>query len=248
MIRVRDLRKHFGAVKAVDGVSFEAPDGVVTALLGPNGAGKTTSLRMIYGLMKPDSGDIDIDGVNVAVDPLAAQQRLGVLPDVSGLYPRLTAREHIRYFGNLQGLKGADLERRLDKWIEILDLTKVADRRVGGFSHGERTKVAIARALVHDPQNVLLDEPTNGLDVMSTRAVREVIRHLKAEGRCVMFSSHVMQEVSALSDRIVIISSGRVIAEGTAAELVALSGKSSLEDAFVSLTGLQGAGEGSHAE
>ncbi len=248
MIRVRDLRKHFGAVKAVDGVSFEAPDGVVTALLGPNGAGKTTSLRMIYGLMKPDSGDIDIDGVNVAVDPLAAQQRLGVLPDVSGLYPRLTAREHIRYFGNLQGLKGADLERRIDKWIEILDLTKVADRRVGGFSHGERTKVAIARALVHDPQNVLLDEPTNGLDVMSTRAVREVIRHLKAEGRCVMFSSHVMQEVSALSDRIVIISSGRVIAEGTAAELVALSGKSSLEDAFVSLTGLQGAGEGSHAE
>ena len=248
MIRVRDLRKHFGAVKAVDGVSFEAPDGVVTALLGPNGAGKTTSLRMIYGLMKPDSGDIDIDGVNVAVDPLAAQQRLGVLPDVSGLYPRLTAREHIRYFGNLQGLKGADLERRLDKWIEILDLTKVADRRVGGFSHGERTKVAIARALVHDPQNVLLDEPTNGLDVMSTRAVREVIRHLKAEGRCVMFSSHVMQEVSALSDRIVIISSGRVLAEGTAAELVALSGKSSLEDAFVSLTGLQGAGEGSHAE
>ena len=248
MIRVRDLRKHFGAVKAVDGVSFEAPDGVVTALLGPNGAGKTTSLRMIYGLMKPDSGDIDIDGINVVADPLGAQQRLGVLPDVSGLYPRLTAREHVRYFGNLQGLKGADLERRIDKWIEILDLTKVADRRVGGFSHGERTKVAIARALVHDPQNVLLDEPTNGLDVMSTRAVREVIRHLKAEGRCVMFSSHVMQEVSALSDRIVIISSGRVIAEGTATELVALSGKSSLEDAFVSLTGLQGAGEGSHAE
>ncbi len=248
MIRVRDLRKHFGAVKAVDGVSFEAPDGVVTALLGPNGAGKTTSLRMVYGLMKPDSGDIDIDGVNVAADPLGAQQRLGVLPDVSGLYPRMTAREHVRYFGNLQGLKGADLERRIDKWVEILDLTKVADRRVGGFSHGERTKVAIARALVHDPQNVLLDEPTNGLDVMSTRAVREVIRHLKAEGRCVMFSSHVMQEVSALSDRIVIISSGRVIAEGTAAELVALSGKSSLEDAFVSLTGLQGAGEGSHAE
>ncbi len=247
MIQVRELRKHFGAVKAVDGVSFDAPDGTVTALLGPNGAGKTTTLRMIYGLMKPDSGSIDIDGVDAVARPLDGQSRLGVLPDVSGLYPRLTAREHIRYFGNLQGLKGAELERRIDKWIEILDLSKVADRRVGGFSHGERTKVAIARALVHAPQNVLLDEPTNGLDVMSTRAVREVIRHLKAEGRCVMFSSHVMQEVSALSDRIVIISSGRVIAEGTAPELVALSGKSTLEDAFVSLTGLQGPEEGSHS-
>jgi len=238
MIRVRDLRKHFGAVKAVDGVSFEVPDGSVTSLLGPNGAGKTTSLRMIYGLMKPDSGTIEVDGVDAVADPLGAQSRLGVLPDVSGLYPRLTAREHIRYFGNLQGLNGPELETRINKWIEILDLTKVADRRVGGFSHGERTKVAIARALVHGPQNVLLDEPTNGLDVMSTRAVREVIRHLKAEGRCVMFSSHVMQEVSALSDRIVIIAGGRVIAEGTAPELVALSGKATLEDAFVSLTGL----------
>jgi sodium transport system ATP-binding protein len=239
LIRAGDLRKSFGTVLAVDGISFTAPDGVVTGLLGPNGAGKTTSLRMIYGLLKPDAGRIEVDGRDVISDPLAAQARMGVLPDLSGLYPRLTVREHIRYFGNLQGLSGADLEQRIEKWIEVLDLTAVAGRRVGGFSHGERTKVALARALVHNPQNILLDEPTNGLDVMSTRAMRDVIRRLKSEQRCVVFSSHVMQEVSALCDRIVVIARGRVAAEGTADELLALTGKESLEDAFVSLVGTQ---------
>ena len=242
MIRAEDLRKTFGTgaapVVAVDGVSFTAPDGMVTGLLGPNGAGKTTSLRMVYGLMKPDSGSIEIDGQNIVGNPLAAQRRLGVLPDMSGLYPRLTAREHIQYFGNLQGLSPAVLAARMQYLIDILDLKSVADRRVGGFSHGERTKVALARALVHDPQNIILDEPTNGLDVMSTRAVRDVIRHLKAEGRCVMFSSHVMQEVSALCDRIIVIARGRVVAEGTADELIAHTGKNTLEDAFVSLSGV----------
>jgi sodium transport system ATP-binding protein len=240
MIRVANLQKRFGTVLAVDGVSFLAPDGEVTGLLGPNGAGKTTSLRMIYGLMKPDGGSIAVDGSDVVSDPLAVQARLGVLPDQSGLYPRLTAREHVRYFGNLQGLNGADLEQRIEKLVKILDLSSVVDRRVGGFSHGERTKVALARALVHNPQNILLDEPTNGLDVMSTRAVREVIRHLKSEGRCVLFSSHVMQEVSALCDRIVVMGRGRVVAEGTADELLALTGMTTLEDAFVSLVGPQG--------
>jgi len=240
MIRATNLQKRFGAVIAVDGVSFTAPDGAVTGLLGPNGAGKTTSLRMIYGLMKPDGGSIDVDGHDAVSDPLAAQARLGVLPDLSGLYPRLTSREHIRYFGNLQGLHGADLEARIEKWIEVLDLKSVADRRVAGFSHGERTKVALARALVHNPQNILLDEPTNGLDVMSTRAMRDVIRRLKTEQRCVVFSSHVMQEVSALCDRIVVIAHGRVAAEGTPDDLLAVTGKTSLEDAFVSLVGLQG--------
>jgi len=240
MIRATNLQKRFGAVIAVNGVSFTAPDGAVTGLLGPNGAGKTTSLRMIYGLMKPDGGSIDVDGHDAVSDPLAAQARLGVLPDLSGLYPRLTSREHIRYFGNLQGLHGADLEARIEKWIEVLDLKSVADRRVAGFSHGERTKVALARALVHNPQNILLDEPTNGLDVMSTRAMRDVIRRLKAEQRCVVFSSHVMQEVSALCDRIVVIAHGRVAAEGTPDDLLAVTGKTSLEDAFVSLVGLQG--------
>jgi len=228
MIRAESLVKHFGNVVAVDGVSFEAPDGAVTGLLGPNGAGKTTSLRMIYGLMKPDRGTIDVSG------------RLGVLPDQSGLYARLTAREHIRYFGNLQGLRGDELEARIEKWIGILDLKAIADRRAAGFSHGERTKVAFARALVHEPQNIVLDEPTNGLDVMSTRAVRDVIRRLKNEGRCVLFSSHVMQEVSALCDRIVVMAAGRVVAHGTADELLALTHMTTLEDAFVTLVGSTG--------
>jgi sodium transport system ATP-binding protein len=237
MIRAQDLQKRFGSVLAVDGVSFTAPDGAVTGLLGPNGAGKTTCLRMVYGLMEPDAGRILVDGKDLRADPLAAQARLGVLPDVAGLYQRLTAREHIQYFGKLHGLRGAELEARTRHWIELLDMRAFADRRVAGFSHGERTKVALARALVHQPQNILLDEPTNGLDVMSTRTVRDLIRRLRADGRCVLFSSHVMQEVSALCDRIIVIAKGRVAAEGSPEELIALSGKSSLEDAFVELAG-----------
>jgi sodium transport system ATP-binding protein len=240
MISAQNLHKQFGSVVAVDDVSFFAPDGAVTGLLGPNGAGKTTSLRMVYGLLKPAAGKVEIDGIDVAAHTLQAQARIGVLPDISGLYPRLSAREHIRYYGNLQGIQGSDLEARIAKWVEILALQDVIDRRVAGFSHGERTKVALARALVHNPQNILLDEPTNGLDVMSTRAVRELIRHLRAEGRCVLFSSHVMQEVSALCDRIVVIAHGKVAAEGTPAELLALTGKASLEDAFVQLAGPHG--------
>ena len=235
MIRAENLRKQFGTTLAVDDVSFRAADGMVTGLLGPNGAGKTTSLRMICGLMRPDRGTIEIDGVDVVARPQAAQARLGVLPDQAGLYGRLTAREHIRYFGNLQGCGGSDLEARIQRWIEVLDLGSVADRRVAGFSHGERTKVALARALVHDPQNILLDEPTNGLDVMSTRAVRDVIRRLKSEGRCVLFSSHVMQEVSALCDRIVVIAAGKVVAEGAPKEVVDITQQGNLEDAFMSL-------------
>ncbi len=240
MIYAENLHKQFGSVVAVDNVSFTAPDGAVTGLLGPNGAGKTTSLRMVYGLLKPAAGKVEIDGIDMAARPLEAQARIGVLPDISGLYPRLTAREHIRYYGNLQGLNGPELESRIAHWVEILSLQEIIDRRVAGFSHGERTKVALARALVHNPQNILLDEPTNGLDVMSTRAVRELIRHLRAEGRCVVFSSHVMQEVSALCDRIVVIAHGKVVAEGTAEDLLALSGKSTLEDAFVELAGPHG--------
>ena len=238
MIQVEGLRKHFGEVRAVDGVSFSAADGTVTGLLGPNGAGKTTALRMIYGLMRADSGRILVDGIDVGADPLAAQARLGVLPDLSGLYPRLTPREHIRYFGELQGMSPADIDIRMRELIEVLDMGSIAERRTGGFSHGERTKVALARALVHHPRNVLLDEPTNGLDVMSTRSVREIVRRLRSEGKCVVFSSHVMQEVSALCDSIVVIAHGRVVANGTSEELLALTNRSNLEDAFVSLVGL----------
>ena len=235
MIRVEGVRKQFGAVRAVDGVSFEARDGAITGLLGPNGAGKTTTLRMLYAVMTPDEGRIQVDDVDAVKAPQAAQARLGVLPDGFGLYPRLTAREHIRYFGELQGVSGARLTARTSELIELLDMAAIADRRVAGFSHGERTKVALARTLVHDPKNVLLDEPTNGLDVMSTRAVRDIIRRLKADGRCVLFSSHVMQEVSALCDEIIVIASGRIVAHGTASDLRRQTGHDSLEDAFVAL-------------
>jgi sodium transport system ATP-binding protein len=239
MISVENLHKRFGAVRAVDGVTFTARDGAVTGLLGPNGAGKTTTLRMLYALMRPDEGRILVDGVDAVAEPQNAQARLGVLPDVSGLYPRLTPREHIEYYGQLHGLGRETLQSRMQTLMKTLDMGEIANRRTQGFSHGERTKVALARALVHDPRNVLLDEPTNGLDVMSTRAVRDIIRRLRADGRCVLFSSHVMQEVSALCDSIIVIARGKVVAMGTPAELRAQTGHDNLEDAFVALAGLE---------
>jgi sodium transport system ATP-binding protein len=235
VIRAEDLHKRFGTTVAVDGVSFVARDAAVTALLGPNGAGKTTTLRMLYALMRPDAGRIFVDDVDALADPQGAQARLGVLPDVSGLYPRLTPREHIEYYGELQGLPAAQRRDRSRALLTLLDMDAIADRRTEGFSHGERTKVALARALVHDPRNVLLDEPTNGLDVMSTRTVREVVRRLRDDGRAVLFSSHVMQEVSALADWIVVIGRGRVAAAGTVDDLKQQTGRESLEDAFVAL-------------
>jgi sodium transport system ATP-binding protein len=237
MIEVKSLHKQFGKVVAVDDVSFSAPDGVVTGLLGPNGAGKTTTLRVLSTLIKPDRGSASVDGIDVTQNPLEARRVLGMLPDTRGLYPRLTAREHIHYFAELQGLTKAQIEARTQELLELLEMAPLADRRVDGFSNGERTKVAICRALVHAPKNVVLDEPTNGLDVMSTRAVRTLIRSLRAQGRCVVFSSHVMQEVAALCDRIVVVARGRVVAEGTPQELLARSGKESLEEAFVSIIG-----------
>jgi sodium transport system ATP-binding protein len=237
MIEVRNLHKRFGAVTAVEDVSFSAADGVVTGLLGPNGAGKTTTLRMLYTLVRPDRGTARIDGLDVAEKPLEVRRAIGVLPDARGLYPRLTAREHARYAGELHGLSGSLLDKRVDELIELLDMKDIADRRAEGFSQGERMKVALARALVHNPRNVLLDEPTNGLDVMSTRAVRTLIRRLKEQGHCILFSSHVMQEVGALCDRIVVVARGRVVAEGTPDELRTRTGKESLEEAFVSVIG-----------
>ena len=238
MIFVEGLSKRFGEVTAVDGVSFAARDGEVTGLLGSNGAGKTTTLRMLYGLMRPDGGRIAVDAVDAAADPAGARARMGVLPDAHGLYQRLTAREHLRYFGQLRGLAGAALDRRVEELVELLDMGAIAGRRAQGFSHGERTKVSLGRALVHDPRTVLMDEPTNGLDVGSTRAVRGLIRRMREEGRCVLFSSHIMQEVAALCDRIVILAEGRVAAEGTPDELRARTGHANLEDAFVALSGL----------
>jgi sodium transport system ATP-binding protein len=239
VITVERLHKRFGTVEAVRDVTFRADDGLVTGLLGPNGAGKTTTLRVLSGLMRPDEGAIHVDGVDVVTDPLAAQTRMGLLPDSRGLYPRLTPREHIRYFGRLHGLRGALLEERTEALLARLGLEPLAGRRVGGFSQGERTKVALARALVHQPRNVILDEPTNGLDVMSTRAMRSLIRNLRQEGCCVLFSSHIMQEVSALCDHIVVIAHGTVVADGTPDELRRRTGRADLEDAFVALAGLE---------
>ncbi|MBO9661796.1 ATP-binding cassette domain-containing protein [Dokdonella sp.] len=237
MIEVRDLHKSFGAVKAVDGVSFAARDGEITGLLGPNGAGKTTTLRMLYTLMRPDTGAVRVDGIDAAADPLGVRRRLGVLPDARGLYKRLSARENIDYFGRLQGLDAATRRRRADELIEALEMADIAERRTEGFSQGQRVKTAIARALIHDPKNVILDEPTNGLDVMATRAMRTFMRRLKDEGRCVLFSSHIMQEVAALCDRIVVIARGRVVADESPAQLLAQTGQATLEDAFVSIIG-----------
>ncbi len=242
MIAIEGLRKRFGTVQAVENVTFRAEDGHVTGLLGPNGAGKTTTLRMLSGLMRADAGRIQVDDMDVLADPIAAQSRMGLLPDSRGLYPRLTAREHIEYFGELRGLTGSALGSRTSALIDLLGLGSIADRRTEGFSQGERTKVALARALVHRPRNVILDEPTNGLDVMSTRSVRELIRTLREEGCCVVFSSHIMQEVSALCDRIVVIASGVVVAEGTSDELRERTGTANLEDAFVALTGVEHGG------
>ena len=237
MIEVRDLHKAFGTVKAVDGVSFRAEDGRITGLLGPNGAGKTTTMRMLYTLMRPDRGQVLVDGIDAAADPTGVRRRLGVLPDSRGLYKRLTSRENIRYFGRLHGLDDATIAARTEALATALDMGEIIDRRTEGFSQGQRVKTAIARALVHDPRNVILDEPTNGLDVMATRAMRRFLHQLRDEGRCVLFSSHIMQEVSALCDRIVVISGGVVAANGTPDELRKATGKENLEDAFVAAIG-----------
>ena len=237
MIEVHDLHKAFGKVIAVDGATFSARDGEITGLLGPNGAGKTTTLRCLYTLMRPDSGNVSVDGIDAAIDPLNVRRKLGVLPDARGLYKRLTARENIAYFGRLHGLDEATIRARSDAAIAALDMGDIAERRTEGFSQGQRVKTAIARALIHDPKNVILDEPTNGLDVMATRAMREFLKRLKREGRCVLFSSHIMQEVAALCDRIVIIARGRVVADATPDALRAQTGQSNLEDAFVKLIG-----------
>jgi sodium transport system ATP-binding protein len=234
------LSKTFGAVHALEDVSFQALDGRITGLLGPNGAGKSTTLRILSTVLAPDHGNARIGGVDVAAQPLAARRLLGVLPHSSGLYPQLTARENVEYYGRLQGLSEPALRNRVPALLERLDLTAIADRRAKGFSQGERTKVALARAMVHDPPHLLLDEPTNGLDVMATRHLRDWLRELRAEGRCVLLSSHVMQEVEALVDDLVIVAAGRVTLTGTPAELRERFPGKDLEEIFVTAVGGHG--------
>jgi sodium transport system ATP-binding protein len=235
MLEARGLFKSFGTIAAVRGVDFSARDGQITGLLGPNGAGKSTTLRMLYTVLKPDAGDAFIDGKSVTADPLAARRAIGVLSHGAGVYNNLTARENIAYFGELHGLSRADRAARASELIEMLEMQSFADRLAKGFSQGQKLKTALARALVHRPRNVLLDEPTNGLDVMAVRNLRKLLVQLRDAGHCVLFSSHVMQEVEQLCDEVVVISGGQVVAAGALAEIRARAGNSQLEDAFVSL-------------
>jgi sodium transport system ATP-binding protein len=237
LIEAAHLSKRFGPVVAVRDLSFTARDGAITGLLGANGAGKSTTLRMLYAVLRPDSGDALIDGESVGNGPLAALRRLGVLPHGAGLYPNLTARENVEYFGALHGLDRSATRTRTAELIELLDMREFADRRARGFSQGERVKTALARALVHRPRNLVLDEPTGGLDVMAVRALRRLLARLREAGHCVLFSSHVMQEVSALCDEVVVIAHGTVVARGTPAEIRSRTGEAGLEDAFVQLIG-----------
>ena len=236
MIEAHGLHKAFGSVIAVDDISFKAPDGQITGLLGPNGAGKTTTFRMLYGLLSPQQGKVTIDGIPVLDHHRDAVKRLGVLTDASGLYTRLTAREHIRYFGQLHDIETQTLEKRIDSLARLLDMGKIIDRRTEGFSQGEKMKVSLARALIHEPGNIILDEPTNGLDVMSTRTVRAFIRTLRDQGKCILFSSHIMQEVASLCNSIIVLAFGQVVLQGTAEELKQHAGVDDLEEAFIRIS------------
>lgn len=252
MIEIVNVSKQFAAagtakpfrrtpkqvVHAVRGVNLQAPNGRITGLLGPNGAGKTTTLRMLGGLFAPDSGTITVDGIAVAEQPRQALARMGILGDAHGLYPRLTARENVVYFGQLQGMERDAADARVQELSRLLDMASILDRRAEGFSQGERMKTALARALVHDPANIVLDEPTNGLDVLATRALREALRHLRSPeggGKCIVFSTHIMPEVQQLCEHVVVMAQGRSVAEGTVEELLAQTGETSFEDAFVKL-------------
>ncbi|MDE0002829.1 MAG: ATP-binding cassette domain-containing protein [Rhodospirillaceae bacterium] len=237
MIEVNSLSKVFGDVSALSDVSFRARDGVITGLLGPNGAGKSTCLRILSSVLRPSHGAASVGGIDISDDPLAVRRIIGTLPHGAGLYPHLTAVENIRYFGLLCGVDRATLSKRIDRLVQQLDLGDVANRKAGGFSQGERTKVALARAIVHEPPHLLLDEPTNGLDVMAVRQLRKWLQELAREGRCILISSHVMQEISALADDLVIIAHGRIAAKGTPEELADRFGKLDLEEIFVSAVG-----------
>jgi sodium transport system ATP-binding protein len=237
MIEALGLSKRFGRVEAARDVSFTARNGEITGLLGANGAGKSTCLRMLYGVVTPDSGQACVDGIDMLGETSKARAHLGVMPHATGLYNNLTARENIAYFGKLHGMDRKRLKSRIEELASTLDMQSFLERRVKGFSQGQRIKVALARALIHDPGNVVLDEPTNGLDVMAIRNLREMLLNLKAQGRCVLFSSHVMQEVGALCDRVVIIGHGRVLAAATVQEIRERSGAQSLEEAFLQVLG-----------
>jgi sodium transport system ATP-binding protein len=237
VIKVDGLEKRFGEIRAVRHVSFKAADGQITGLLGPNGAGKSTTLRMLATVLRPDGGSARVDGIDVVRHPVEVRHRLGVLPHGAGLYPQLTGRENIRYFGRLAGLEGDRLEARLEELAGLLGLGDFQDRRAKGYSQGQRTRIALARALVHEPANLILDEPSAGLDVMATRGLRKLLADLRTRGICILFSTHVMQEVAAICDRIVVIAEGRVVAAGSPDDIRRTMGTDDLEEAFVRAIG-----------
>ena len=239
MIEVQEVRKQFGAVQALGGVSFTARDGQITALLGPNGAGKTTLLRLLVGLLKRDTGTIRIDGADPEQDPMAVRTNIGFLTDQFGLYERMSTREYLVYFGELNGMHPDQAHARIDEVSQLLVMDDILERRSKGFSQGQRIKVALARTLLHRPRNLLLDEPSRGLDVMSTRALRSALAALRADGCCVIMATHVMQEVTHLCDDVIVIAKGHTVAQGSPAELCQRTGIANLEDAFVSLVGTE---------
>jgi len=239
MIEANEVRKQFGAVQALGGVTFQARDGHITALLGPNGAGKTTLLRLLVGLLRRDYGSISVDGVDPAVDPMAVRRNMGLLTDQFGLYERLSTREYLTYFGELNGMAGPSLQSRIDDVAELLVMHDIVERRAKGFSQGQRIKVALARTLLHRPRHLLLDEPSRGLDVMSTRALRSALHALRNDGCCVIMATHVMQEVTHLCDDVIVIARGHTVAQGSPQQLCERTGIANLEDAFVSLVGTE---------
>jgi sodium transport system ATP-binding protein len=236
MIQADSLRKSFGGRHALDGLTFSASDGAITGLVGPNGSGKTTTLRLITSLFRADSGRVLVDGVDPSQYPMSVRRRIGALTDGLGNYGRLTTREHIWYFGQLRGMSAAELKPRTRYLLDLFDMHEMADRRAQGFSQGERMKLALARAMVNDPPNILLDEPANGLDVRSARALRSLLERLRDTGKCVLLCSHMMAEVSIVCDSVIVIARGKAVAQGTPAELVRATNAGSLEEAFVELT------------
>ena len=236
MIETRNLKKSFGPVQAVRDLSFSALDGSITGLLGSNGAGKTTTLRMICGVLQPDGGSVRVDDITPSADPRALQSRVGALLDHMGIYPRLTTRENLAYFGELRGIPPDQLAQRVGQVLAQLGLESIADRRTAGFSQGERMKTALARAILHAPQNVLLDEPANGLDVPTFRSLRLLLREMRDAGRCIVLSSHILEEIRILCDNVAIVSGGRIVAQGSPGDLCRQTGSATLEDAYVKLT------------
>jgi sodium transport system ATP-binding protein len=236
MIQAGQLRKSFVRRPALDGLTFDAPNGSITGLVGPNGSGKTTTLRLITGLLRPDGGQVLVDGIDPARDPIMVRRRIGALTDGLGNYPRLTTREHLKYFGELRGMAGSELEARTNHLLDLFDMHSIADRRAQGFSQGERMKLALARAMINDPPNILLDEPANGLDVPSVRALRALLERFRDAGKCVLLSSHLMAEISALCNIVVVVARGKVVAQGSPAELMRSRNARSLEEAFMELT------------